>query len=451
ALELAEWTSGLRAADIPAAASEAACRAFLDTAGVILAGATDDLAPVMKTWVAERPRPGGAIVPPFGLPTDPETAALALGALAHALDFDDIHPALLGHPSAVLVPVILSLGPAARATGEQALGAYVAGAELVAHLGRAVAPLQYRRGWHTTATIGVLGAAATAARLLRLPAPAAAHALGLAASTAAGLRANFGSHAKPLHAGQAAAHGVTAALLAGKGLGAAPEALEGPLGYLTALAGDMTAAARVPDSLGSRWELVEPGLQIKLYACCGGAHRPIDGLLDLVREQGLRPEAVEEVRVLTDPVVPTLLVYPAPATVAEARFSLQYCLAAVLADGALSLEHFTPDALARPDLRALGRRIRMEVNPALADHKGELAFAEVEVRTRDGARLTQRVDYPRGSGQRPLSRDELVQKFLGCARLYAPAHDWSPAVQAILDLGQPRGSVTDVVKALTAE
>jgi 2-methylcitrate dehydratase PrpD len=448
ALQLAEWTSGVRAASIPVNVTEAAVRAFIDTTGVLLAGATDDIAPVMRNWVAERPRADGAGVPPFGLRTDLETAALALGTLAHALDFDDIHPAMLGHPSAVLVSVILSLGPAVQARGEQALAAYVVGGELAAHLGRATAPLQYNRGWHTTSTIGVLAAAAAGARLLKLDPPTTAHALGLAASAAAGLRANFGSHAKPLHAGQAAAHGVTAALLARAGLRAAPDALDGPRGYLENFTGDRSAGAPVVASLGTRWELADPGLQVKLYACCGGAHRPIDALLDVIQKDRLAAHDVKEVVAFVDPLVPTLLVYPEPTTVAEARFSLQYCFAAALADGKLSPSHFTPASLGRADLREIGGRIRMQLHPELVTHKGELAFAEVRVLTRSGTCFTHRVDYPKGSGQRPLTQIELEQKFFECARMYVPAHDWSVALRAILDL-RTGGSVAAVEKALT--
>lgn len=447
-LELAEWACGLQLASIPSNVRETAVRAFIDTTGVILAGASDDIAAVMRNWVAERPRPGGVVVPPFGLTTDLETGALALGVLAHALDFDDIHPAMLGHPSAVLVPVILTVGPAVRATGEQAIAAYVAGGELAAHLGRASASLQYNRGWHTTSTIGVLAAAAAAARLLGLDATATANALGLAASSAAGLRANFGSDAKPLHAGQAASHGVSAALMAGRGLHTAQSALDGPRGYMENFTGDRSMGATVAAGLGQRWELADPGLQIKLYACCGGAHRPLDALLDTIKARRLRPNDVEAVTALVDPLVPTLLVYPEPATVAEARFSLHYCFAAALADGKLSLGHFTPASVGRADLRELSRRVRMEIHPELAEHKGELAFAEVQVVTRRGACFSRRVDHPKGSGQRPLTQAELEQKFFDCARLYAPTHDWSTACQAIADL-RAGGSVAAVVKALT--
>ena len=213
-------------------------------------------------------------------------------------------------------------------------------------------------------------------------------------------------------------------------------------------AGDRSAGSNVATDLGKRWELADPGLQVKLYACCGGAHRSIDALSDLVRGERLTASNVEEVIALVDPLVPTLLVYPEPNTVAEARFSLQYCLAAILADGKLSLGHFAPPSIERPDLRELGRRIRMQVHPELAAHKGGLAFSEVQVVTRSGVRLSRRVDHPKGSGQRPLTQAELEQKFFDCARMYAPAHDWSSALQAILAL-RTGGSVTAVVKALT--
>ncbi len=448
ALQLAEWTSGLQADNLPMNVRETAVRAFTDTTGVLLAGATDDIATVIRAWVAERPRDNGAIVPPYALATDPETAALALGVLAHALDFDDIHPSMLGHPSGVLIPVILSLGGMTHADGHRAIAAYVAGAEVAAHLGRASAPLQYSRGWHTTSTIGAVAAAATAARLLDLDEATTAHALGMAASAAAGLRANFGSHAKPLHAGQAASHGVSAALWARAGLTAAPDALDGPRGYLESFAGDRGAGATAASDLGKCWELIEPGLQVKLYACCGGAHRSIDALTDMVREERLTAETVTEVLALVDPIVPTLLVHAEPHSVAEARFSLQYCLAAILADGRLSLRHFTPSSLERSDLREIGRRVRMEVHPELVSHKGGLAFGEVHVLTRDGARFSRRVDHPKGSGQCPLTPAELEQKFFDCARMYAPAHDWASALRAILDL-RGGGSVAALVKALT--
>ena len=278
AQQLAGWTCGLKAADLPSNVRETAVRAFIDTIGVLLAGATDDIATVIRAWVAERPRDNGAIVPPYGLSTDPETSALALGVLAHALDFDDIHPAMLGHPSGVLVPVVLSLGAMTRVDGHRAIAAYVAGAEVAAHLGRASAAAQYSRGWHTTSTIGVVAAAATAARLLDLDAAATAHALGMAASAAAGLRANFGSHAKPLHAGQAASTASAPPCGLCRFAGGARCAGR-PRGYMESFAGDRGVERRPPpirETLGAG-RARPPGGVVRLVAVRDRSDHGADG------------------------------------------------------------------------------------------------------------------------------------------------------------------------------
>ena len=447
ALELAQWSSGLAIGVVPAPVKEAAKRAFIDTCGVMIAGATDEIAQTMREWVSARPRPGASVVPPYGLTADPENSALALGVLAHALDFDDIHPAVIGHPSSVLIPVILALGSSINVSGEKALTAYVAGAEVAAHIGRAAAVPQYHHGWHTTSTIGVLAAAVSAAYLLELDPEATAEAIGLAASTASGLRANFGSSAKPLHAGYAAYHGVVAALLARAGLRAASGALDGPLGYLDSFSGNRHAADGIAAGLGIRWELIDPGLQVKPYPCCGGAHRSIDSLLDLVLEHHLEADEIESVTALVDPVVPTLLVYPEPRTVAEARFSLHHTLACVMADRRLSLEHFSASALSRQDLARLRRRVEISIHPELVQYKGELTFSEVRVVLRDGSSLSRRTDFPRGSGRRPLSQSELESKFFDCVRLYAPHHNWVPALQVLRNLDAD-GTVQTLVDTL---
>jgi 2-methylcitrate dehydratase PrpD len=447
--QLAEWVASLSFSDIPPEARRVAVRAFVDTAGVILAGAAEPIAEPIRRWVAERSHPAGTLVPPYRLRTTPEVAAFALGVLAHALDFDDIHPSTIGHPSTVLVPPILALGPPADASGEDAIVAYVAGAEVCAHLGRVSASQQYRRGWHTTSTLNILGGTASAARLLGLDAEQTEAALGLAASAACGLRANFGSDAKPLHAGQAAYHAVTAGLMAREGLTATRGVLDSPLGYLHALAGDPDLGEGVAAELGSRWELIDPGIQIKPYPCCGGAHRSIDALRDLVLREDLSAEEVESVVALVDPLVPTLLVHAEPTEPAEARFSLHHCLAAMLADRELSLEHFTREALRRPDLGQLRSRISCEIHPELRDHQGGLAFSEVKVTTRDGRVLRERAEEPRGSISRPLSDEELEDKFLDCARRCDRQRDWQPVLDALWGLAGD-GDVASAVEAFSA-
>jgi 2-methylcitrate dehydratase PrpD len=237
--------------------------------------------------------------------------------------------------------------------------------------------------------------------------------------------------------------------MAREGLTATRGVLDSPLGYLHALAGDPDLGKGVAAALGSRWELIDPGIQIKPYPCCGGAHRSIDALRDLVLREDLSAEEVESVVALVDPLVPTLLVHAEPTEPAEARFSLHHCLAAMLADRELSLEHFTREALRRPDLEQLRSRISYQVHPELRDHQGGLAFSEVRVATRDGRVLRERAEEPRGSISRPLSDGELEDKFLDCARQYDRQRDWQPVLDALWGLAGD-GDVASAVEAFSA-
>src|SRR6185436_16760585 len=162
--------------------------------------------------------------------TSASWASLANGTAAHALDYDDMCFVSLAHPSAPLVATALAAGELARAPGTALLDAWVVGFEIEAVLGRAMNPRHYTQGWHCTSTIGTIGAAAAAARVLGLDQVATARCLAIAASAASGLKENFGTDTKPLHAGFAARNGMVAALLARSGVTASSRAIEGPQG-----------------------------------------------------------------------------------------------------------------------------------------------------------------------------------------------------------------------------
>ena len=432
--DLAEWSCRLAPADIPTEVMTIAKWAMIDTLGVTVAGATTSAGHVIRDWVTSRQVDKGATVVPFGLETHPETAAFAMGVLAHAHDLDDAHPSMGGHPSAVLVPVILALVPQANPSGKQALTAYVAGAETAMYLGRSIAATHYLRGWHATSTIGALAAAITAAKLLDLGPLETAHALGLAASMAAGLRINFGSDAKPLHIGQAAEHGVTSTLLSKAGLTASIDALDGPRGYLECFGGEEISDLNPISELGVHWELFDPGLNVKLYACCGAASRAIDGLIDLMGDTGIDRSDVDGVEALLSPHAADLLAFEDPKTSDEARFSLNHCLASVLVDGDLNLEHFDPAAVNRSDIREMRSRVEMGIHPELKDQKVGFAFAELRVRTKDGQQFNRRISEPRGGKGRPLTIDELETKFLNCAHHYSVDHNWTDSLKALESL-----------------
>jgi 2-methylcitrate dehydratase PrpD len=397
---------------VPEAAVGAARHAIIDCVGVAHAAANEPIAAVMRTYLAGQGARPVATVMGLGLRTSPELAALAGGAMAHALDYDDVSDALYGHPSAVLVPAVLAAAEATGAPGKRVLEGYVAGFEVAAALGLGLNPHHYQLGWHATATLGSLGAAAGVARVLGLDQGATAHALGIAASMAGGLRRNFGSMTKPVHAGNAARAGVAAALMAQAGLTADETILEGQFGFAHLFNGSVPdALAASMATLGRRWSLAEDGIWFKQYPCCASTHRPLDALLALRQSHNVHPADVREMVCYVPDLVTRILIHPRPRTALEGKFSLQYCLAAALTDGQIGLGTFTDQQVERPEVRSLIERIRMEAAPRTDE------MAELVITLTDGRKLSASVTDPVGHPRNPLQQSQLQQKFYDCVAI----------------------------------
>src|SRR5712691_838039 len=275
------------------------------TLACMLAGTSEPVAAIVRQ--VARAEGGTPLCRVFGtsLRTSPTWAALANGAAGHAHDFDDTNFALTGHPSVPLLAASLAAGEAEMADGATVALAYVIGFEIDGALGRALNPGHYTRGWHATASIGTLGCAAAAARILGLEMGPTGHALGIAASLASGLKENFGSMTKPYHAGHAARNGVLAARLAREGMTASASALEGRQGYAAAFSGAALPLG-VFEKLGQRWEIVSSGIAVKPYPSCALTHAAIDALLDLRARHRLEPDAIAGVEVGVSHVVPSV-------------------------------------------------------------------------------------------------------------------------------------------------
>jgi 2-methylcitrate dehydratase PrpD len=408
----ADFVAGAR---VPPEARVTAGTAYLDTVGVMLAGAVEPAAlAVQEAARAEGGEPRCRILGTAGA-TSASWASLANGTAAHALDYDDMCFVTLAHPSAPLVAAALAAGELARATGRALLDAWVVGFEIEAVLGRAMNPRHYTQGWHCTSTLGTLGAAAAAARLLGLDREAVGRCLALAASEASGLKENFGTMAKPLHAGLAARNGIVAALLARSGLTASSRALEGPQGFLVAMGSERESLGDALETLGQRWEVLETGVTIKLYPSCAGTHPALDAILDLRRQHRFTDAEVETIGIGVDAVTPTILIYDRPTTGLEGKFSMHYCAAAAVVMGRVGLDTFEPAAVSDPRIRDLLPRIAMTVDPTLRADAPALTQARVTLRLRDGRTLATEADGARGYPARPATEQELTDKFRTCA------------------------------------
>jgi len=400
----------------PADARHRAAIAVCDTIGVILAGAPEPAARIARTVVGADGH-GPCRVLGTSSSASAADAALLNGVAAHALDFDDMCFVSLAHPSCALVPAALAAAELVEASGRSVLDAYVIGFEIECRLGITMNPRHYHeRGWHCTSSIGTLGAAAAAARVLGLDAAATAHALGIAASSACGLKENIGTMVKPLHAGMAARNGLMAARLAKEGFTASEFAIDGPQGYLTAMDSERPAAA-LADALAdldSRWEILDTGVTVKLYPSCAATHPPLDVLLDLKRRHGFTADDVEAIDVEVDSMTPRLLIYARPTSALEAKFSMPFCAAAAIVFGHPTIDTFDVPRIRDERVQALMTRVTLRANPAFDSAGPPLSQARVSVRLRDGRTVADRADGARGYPGR-LSDEELAAKFLGCA------------------------------------
>ena len=401
-------------AEPPADARSRAAVAILDTIGVAHGGFHEP-APTIVRKMLGAGSGGPCSVWGSDLRASAPDAALANGTAAHALDFDDMCFVSLAHPSAPLVPAVSAAGELTSVSVHAVLDAYVVGFEIQARLGRLMNPRHYQRGWHCTSTLGVMSAAAGASRLLGLDVSKAAHAIGIAASSASGLKENFGTMVKPLHAGLAARDGVMAALLAAEGFTASASAIDGPQGYLHALDSERGDLEREVGDLGTRWEILDTGITVKLYPSCAGTHPTIDALLDLRKAHRLAAADVDRIDVDVDPIVPTILIYDRPTSALEAKFSLPFCAAAAVVFGSVGIETFDAPALGDARVGAMMERVSMHVDEAIGAGRPALTEARVRVRLRNGKELVQEAHGARGYPANPASEADLRAKFLSCA------------------------------------
>ena len=404
----------------PQEALDAAAAAVRDTVGVILAGAIEPAARMVQSIAADEGRGDSAVIG-TSLRTGAGMAAMANGVAAHALDYDDMCFVSLAHPSCALMPAALAACEIAGAPGRTLLEGYVVGFELECRLGKAMNPRHYHdRGWHCTSTIGTVGAAAAAARVLGLTPAETAHALGIAASSACGLKENLGSMVKPLHAGMAARNGVMAAQLAQRGYRASELSLDGPQGFLAAMDAqhrDLTLAVAQLDTF---WDILTTGITVKLYPSCAATHPPLDVLLDLRHAGELDAHDIESIDIQVDSMTPRLLIYDRPATGLEGKFSMPFCAAAAVIDGHVGISTFDVARIQSPEIQALMPKVKMRANAGF-DTTPPLSHTTVTVRRLDGRVLERSSNGARGYPARPASDAQLSAKFSECARRVLPA------------------------------
>jgi len=429
--QVASYIATAPAESIPAEAHRLAKIALVDFVASAVAGAREEVSQIVARHLPEARGGGAATVIGQAIQSTPIEAAFANGTTAHALDFDDSNMALGGHPSVVLFPAALALGEVGNNSGRSMLDAYLIGFEVLTAIARSVNFEHYEKGWHPTATLGVFGATAAAARILRLDAEKCAAALGLAASMSSGVKANFGTMAKPLQVGEASRRGVACALLAADGCTASDQAWEGKQGFLNVYNGAGHYRAEELDRLGQGYEILRSGFRFKKYACCGSTHAPIDAALTLRREHGLQASDIAGVKVSLNARRRPHVDRPVVDSELAGKFSVQYTVAAALADGEVRLRHFSDEAIRRADLQGLLKRVTLA---NIAGEENALAQqCEVAVETNDGRNVSLRLEDAEGRGAEEYV-GYMKQKFSDCVERQYPAAEAEQLYQNLMHI-----------------
>lgn len=407
------------AKDIPQDALDLARLGITDFIGVALPGSREKQSKIIADYARKMGGVPQASLIGRDFKTSPYLAALVNGTTGHALDYDDMAISLIGHPSVFLAPATLAIGESIEASGEDILAAYVVGYETVCCIAGPMLQSHYMQGWHSTATFGSLGAMAAVARLLKLTMPQVRMALGIAASLAGGLRQNFGTMTKPLHAGKAAANGIQAVLLAQAGFTAADSIIEAPLGFAKVFghSGEVDWATS-GENLGKTFFITSAeGLSIKPYPSCGFTHCAIDAALGIKEEHKVNADDIAEVELGVSPFDKQILIHHHPRTGLEGKFSLEYCVARVFLSGEVRLRHFTDGAVAEPRVESLMERMKWVEKypmPVMGTAEG-FGTKSVTAKLKDGKEYSEEVTIAKGMPQNPLTSEEFNSKYRDCA------------------------------------
>ena len=443
-----DFLQGEALQDPPAAALATAANGFTDCVAVMLAGAHEPVTVNLLRHVrATGGRPQSRLLLGVERATVAQAALVGTGA-AHALDFDDY--AYSNHVSALMVPAILAEAERAGADGPAMLRAYLAGFEAWGAVMKREPDHLHSKGWHPTGVFGPIGVAAALSHLRGLDAGRTRNALGLAAAAGGGVMDNFGTQAKPFQGARAAEAGVVAVELALAGLDAGPHAIDGDGGLLAALspAGNVDLETP-PDWLGRKWLAATDGINIKLHPTVGASQRAIDAAIQMHRDHGPAPKAIARVIARVSEKHAAVMRFHRPATALEAKFSLEFGVAAGLIAGKVGLAEVSDDFVRRDDVRALTERIAIEVGPDDdPDYPVGAKSDSVAIELRDGSRIeSEPVHRFRGHGHNPVTRRELKAKFDDCV---APAAG-QPMADRLFEVLQNLASLAGVDALPVAE
>lgn len=429
--DISEFCHSIHYDNLPKQVVDNAKKAIIDTHGVIYAGYKEPVAKVLVEWVQQQSTDAKATVLGHGFQTSESLAALLNGAMGHALDFDDVYSGLRGHPSIPVYAAVLAVCEAENKSGKDVITAFCVGVEVMAKLGAYMNPAHVVTGWHSTATLGVLGVSAAIGKLYGFNQSQYKHVLGLASSMMSGLMINFGTMTKPFHAGYCAKNGIEAAQLVNKGLTACEDSFTPKTGVFD-LYTDEEMQSDWGSDFGQPWSIVDPGFNIKRYPCCYATHRFADAAYKMQNEHAIDPHDITSIECVAAVGSYAPVIHHRPQSGLHAKFSLEYVVAAMLVDQKVSMDSFTDDMVNRPTIQQLIPKVILSEDQSIIENRAtnDTGYIQLTIKT-NGKTFTEKVVHAKGSSRNPIDIHEVKEKFIDCFE-YTGQSERSHALYAAL-------------------
>jgi 2-methylcitrate dehydratase PrpD len=444
---IATFVGSLEYDDLPEQLVTIGENAFVDTTGTVLAGVGSTSGDHLKTFVDTDSVSDGP-APVFGTTyeTSLQTAVFANTTAGHLLDYDDSSLMTHNHPSVPIVPGLLTAASIRSVSGKELLAAYAAGVETQYVLAQWMdLDSHVEGGWHATSTLGTFGATSAFAHLYGLDIETITTALNIAASFPSGLKINFGTGTKPIHAGHAARSGLVATLMAQSGATAAEEALGAAEGFVGVYASSLDESAVEQYDPGDWLILDDETYHLKKYPCCACSHAGVAATISLAEKHDIGPAVVDAIEVIAPDFTREELRYPEPSTEMESKFSMEYTIARALLDRTVSLDTFAAEQLDSSTAERIRQCVTYETTESVSF--GEYRTT-VRIHTTEGTTYETTKTSPPGTHADPLSTNELETKFVRCSSVVLPEESCSQLFDALSTL-RDRSDVRPLINGLT--
>jgi len=430
---------------------------IIDGFAVIMAGSRTDCAKKVYSYVSKIKPTNSANnsnIIGFNDKTTPEHAALVNGTSGHADDYDDSQLVtapdriygLLTHPTVPALSSSLAVGEEQECSGEEFLEAFITGFEVECKIAEAILPNHYKKGFHTTGTIGTFGSFAASSLLRGLDEQELRYGLSIASSLASGIRVNFGTMTKPLHAGRAASNGIVASSLGQLGFTADDNGLDGEWGFFKVLGGGYEAD-KIIGKLGNPYTIVDPGATFKMYPCGSLGQPSMDSMLEIVEENDLSPQDVSEIRLRAGPNILEPLRYEKPTNEFQAKFSLHFGLTSILLNRKAGLREYSDEYVKNPQVQKMMRKVKTIHDPEIAAMGTDKMRSIVEVVLKDGRIIKKVAENARGTREKPLTEKDVYRKFMECAS-FRYDQEKANEIFTLLKAIEKMDSINDLTKHL---